>query len=131
MSDSRETSNGNFVYPLNEGVMTVFKRKDGYWGGVHDGNFLKGKFEAPEEAQERMERLVFDNEEQLAKTIQSGWKVAKSGGYYREYQAGVISIKQARNGNWYIATSSDGVVKDQWLESAHEAMNKADQIFNL
>lgn len=131
MSEWKEISNGNFVYPLDEGVMTVFKRKDGYWGGVHDGKFLKGKFDDPDEAQERMERLVFEHEESLAQSIEKGWKETKSGGYCRISSGVIVSVKKTSSGSWYILSSRDGIVNDQWFKSPFEAMNKADQIFNL
>lgn len=132
MSEWNENTNGNFIYKLgSDDIMTVFKRKSGDgWSGVHDGQFLKGAYDTPEEAQKAMEEFVFGYNTKLAAPISSntGWQESKKGGYYKITQAGIVSVKHASSGKWYVVTASQGMLEGHWFDNAKDAMSKADQL---
>ncbi len=132
MSEWIENENGNFVYKMGPSdVMTVFKKKssDG-WSGVYDGSFLKGEFDAPEEAQAAMEKFVLEGDDALAsKPIQLGsWRKTKKGDYFKSTEDGTISVKKASSGKWYVVSSKLGLIENQWFDTAMEAKEKADQL---
>lgn len=132
MSEWNENTNGNFIYKLgSDDIMTVFKRKSGdCWSGVHDGQFLKGAYNTPEDAQKAMEEFVFGHNTKLAAPISSntGWQESKKGCFYKKTEAGIISIKRASSGKWYVVTASQGMLEGYWFDSVKEAMSKADQL---
>ena len=63
MSEWNQNANGNYIYKIGpDDIMTVFKKKSGDgWGGVHDGEFLKGTYDTPEEAQKAMCSIPLDS----------------------------------------------------------------------
>ena len=128
MSDWNQNGNGNYVYVIDkDDLMTVFKRKDGEWGGVYDGKFLRGSFDRPEEAQALMEKWVIDGDKSLAATTPKlGWRPAKKGGFYKTAGGGLATVKQAKTGMWYISIDG-GLVKGVWLSSAEDAMQRANE----
>ena len=128
MSDWIQNSNGNYVYVIDkDDVMTVFKRKDGEWSGVYDGKFLRGSFNRAEEAQVLMEKWVIDGDKSLAApTPKLGWRPAQKGGFYKNADGGLATVKQAKTGKWYISIDG-GLVKGVWLSSAEDAMQKANE----
>ena len=128
MSDWNQNGNGNYVYVIDkDDLMTVFKRKDGEWGGVYDGKFLRGSFDKPEEAQALMEKWVIEGDKSLAAPAPKlGWRPAKKGGFYKNAGGGLATVKQAKTGGWYISIDG-GLVKGVWLSSAEDAMQKANE----
>jgi hypothetical protein len=132
MSEWNENANGNYVYKIGpDDIMTVFKKKSGDgWGGVHDGEFLRGSYDTPDEAQKAMEEFVFEFNSKLAAPIstKTGWQESKKGGYYKIFAAGIVSVKRAFSGKWYVVTASQGMLEGYWFDSAKEAMSKADQL---
>jgi len=127
MLDWDENSNGNYVYSISKGdVMTVYKKQDGEWAGIYDGKFLRGSYDDPEEAKELMERWVMDGDLSLSVSPQIGWKKSKVGSYYKNGLGGMTSVKQAKSGKWFISISGN-LVRDVWLNSAEEAMRKANE----
>jgi len=132
MSEWNQNANGNYVYKISaDDIMTVFKKKSGNgWGGVRDGEFLKGNYDTPEEAQKAMEEFVFEFKPTLAAPIpqNTGWKASNKGTYYKVDEDGVTSVKRASSGKWFIVSSTNGIVQDHWFNTAEEAMTKADQL---
>ena len=132
MSEWNQNANGNYIYKIGpDDIMTVFKKKSGNgWGGVHDGEFLKGTYDTPEEAQKAMGELVFEFNTKLAAPISTntGWQESKKGGYYKTTEAGITSVKRASSGKWYVVTASQGMLEGHWFDTAKEAMSKADQL---
>jgi hypothetical protein len=127
MLDWYESSNGNYVYSLSKGdVMTVYKKKDGNWGGIYGEGHLHGSYDTPEEAQKLMERWVIDGDLSLATSPKIGWRKSKIGSYYKTVIGGMASVKQAKSGKWFISIRGN-LVKDVWLDSAEEAMKKANE----
>ena len=128
MSDWNQNGNGNYVYVIDkDDLMTVFKRKDGEWGGVYDGKFLRGSFDKPEEAQALMEKWVIEGDKSLAAPAPKlGWRPAKKGGFYKNAGGGLAPVKQAKTGMWYISVDG-GLVKGVWLSSAEDAMQRANE----
>jgi hypothetical protein len=128
MLDWYENENGNYVYSISKGdVMTVFKKRDGEWGGIYDGKFLRGSYDDPEEAQERMERWVIDGDSSLAAPPRlHGWQPAQKGGFYKNANGGIATVKQAKSGKWFITINGD-MVQGVWLNSPEEAKKKADE----
>jgi hypothetical protein len=125
MSEWNENANGNYIYKIGaDDIMTVFKKKSGNgWGGVRDGEFLKGTFDTAEEAQKAMEEFVFEFNTNLAAPISSntGWQESKKGGYYKITEAGITSVKRAISGKWYVVTASRGVLEGHWFDTAKES----------
>ena len=132
MSEWIENENGNFVYKMGPSdVMTVFKKKSGDgWGGVYDGIFLKGEFDAPEEAMATMEKFVLEGDDALAsKPVQlESWRKTKKGDYFKTTVDGTISVKKASSGKWYVVSSKLGLIENKWFDTAMEAKEKADQL---
>lgn len=132
MSEWNENTNGNYIYKIgSDDIMTVFKKKSGDgWGGVHDGQFLKGDYDTPEDAQKAMEEFVLEGNAKLAAPIggNTGWQESKKGGFYKITEAGITSIKRASSGKWYVVTASQGMLEGYWFDSVKEAMSKADQL---
>ena len=128
MLDWYENNNGNFVYSISEGnVMTVFKNKNDEWSGIYDGKFLRGSYDDPEEAKELMERWIIDGDSSLeAPPRILGWQVAKKGGFYKNANGGIATVKQAKTGKWYI-TIDGNFVQGVWLNTLEEAKKKADE----
>ena len=135
MSEWNENVNGNYIYKISaDDIMTVFKKKSGDgWSGVRDGEFLKGSYDTPEEAQKAMEEFVFECNSKLAAPISrnTGWRESKKGGYYKINEAGIISVKQATSGKWYVVTTSQGMLEGYWFDTVKEAMMKADQLYSV
>jgi len=127
MTNWTENENGNFVNVIDtDEVMTVFKKTGSdEWSGVYDGKFLKGSYDTPEEAQDALERFVFNGDTQLAKAYPTGWQASKKGGYYKRSANGIVSVKQAKSGKWYICSNQGLVLKNNWFDTAEEAMQKA------
>ena len=132
MSEWNENANGNYIYKISvDDIMTVFKKKSGDgWSGVRDGEFLKGSYDAPEEAQKAMEEFVFEFNSDLAAPISqnTGWRESKKGGYYRVDESGITSVKRAASSKWFIVSPTIGFVEGHWFDTAKEAMAKADQL---
>ena len=128
MIDWYESNNGNYVYSISKGdVMTVYKKKDGDWGGIYDGRYLRGSYANPEEAQERMESWIIDGDSSLeAPPRILGWQPAKKGGFYKKANGGIATVKQAKSSKWFITINGD-MVERVWLNSPEEAMQKADE----
>ena len=130
MCEWTEKDNGNYIYILDSSVMTVFKKKGSVgWGGVYEDDFLKGSYDTPEEAQKELERFVFKGESRLAKSIPSGWQASKNGGYYRNIPSGIVSVKKAKSGSWYITGPQGTILENTWLETAEEAKKKAFEFY--
>ena len=132
MSEWNENANGNYIYKISaDDIMTVFKKKsrDG-WSGVRDGEFLKGSYDTPKEAQKAMEEFVFEFNSDLAAPIfqNTGWRESKKGGYYKVNDNGTTTVKRASSGKWFIISSTNGLIEGHWFDTAKEAMAKADQI---
>lgn len=127
MSDWNESVNGNFVYVIDDNqVMTVFKKLGSdEWGGVYDDNFLKGSFDTPEEAQKVLERYVFNDEKNLVTVCKTGWQVSKKGGFYKRSARGIVTVKQAKNGKWFVILNQGIMLKENWFNTADEAKQKA------
>jgi hypothetical protein len=127
MTSWTENENGNFVHVIDtDEVMTVFKKTgSGEWSGVYDGKFLKGSYDSPEEAQKALERFVFNGEAKLAKAFPTGWQASKKGGYYKRSANGIVTVKQATSGKWYICSDKGLVSKNKWFDTAEEAKQKA------
>ena len=132
MSEWNENANGNYVYKISaDDIMTVFKKKSGDgWSGVRDGEFLKGSYDTPEEAQKAMEEFVFEFNSKLAAPIRTntGWQESKKGDYYKITESGVTSVKRASSGKWYLVTATQGMLEGHWFDTAKEAMMKAEQL---
>lgn len=128
MLDWYENSNGNYVYSISKGdVMTVFKNKDGEWSGIYDGKFLRGSYEDPEEAKDLMEKWIIDGDSNLeAPKRYLGWRPSKKGGFYKNAGGGLVTVKQAKTGKWYITIDGD-FVQGVWLNTADEAKAKANE----
>lgn len=128
MLDWYENENGNYVHSISKGdVMTVFKKSDGEWGGIYDGKFLRGSYDTPEEAQERMEKWIIDGDSKLeAPPRILGWQPAKKGGFFKNTKGGILTVKQAKTGKWYISIGG-GLIKGVWLNTPEEAKKKADE----
>ena len=132
MSEWNENANGNYIYKIGaDDIMTVFKKKSGDgWSGVRDGEFLKGSYDTPEEAQKAMEEFVFEFNSKLAAPIRinTGWQESKKGDYYKITESGVTSVKRASSGKWYLVTATQGMLEGHWFDTAKEAMMKAEQL---
>ncbi|MCW1966415.1 hypothetical protein [Polynucleobacter sp.] len=132
MSEWNQNANGNYIYRISaDDIMTVFKKKSGNgWSGVRDGEFLKGSYDTPQEAQKAMEEFVFEFNSSLAAPItqNTGWKASNKGGYYKVDDGGITSVKQASSGKWFIVSSIKGFIEGHWFNTAQEAMTKADQL---
>jgi len=128
MLDWYESNNGNYVHSISKGdVMTVFKNKNGEWSGIYEGKFLRGSYDDPEEAKERMERWIIGGDSSLqAPPRNLGWQLAKKGGFYKNAKGGIAAVKQAKTGKWYISIDGD-LVQGVWLNTQEEAMQKADE----
>lgn len=130
MSDWIQNSNGNYVYVLDsDDVMTVYK-KNGEWFGVYDGRFTECGFKHPEQAMALMERAVLDDCLHLLvkKTPpQTGWRKTKTGGYHCVRRTGMLTVKQAKSGKWYLVVDQT-LLADQWFNTAEEAMQRGDQL---
>jgi len=131
MSEWNENANGNYIYKIGaDDIMTVFQKKSGDgWGGVRDGEFLKGTYDTAEEAQKAMEEFVFEFNSDLAASISqnTGWRESKKGSYYRVDESGITSVKRAASSKWFIVSPTIGFVEGHWFDTAKEAMAKADQ----
>lgn len=79
----------------------------------------------PEEAQDALERYVFNGEAKLAKAYPTGWQASKKGGYYKHSANGIVTVKQAKSGKWYICSDQGLVSKNNWFDTAEEAKQKA------
>jgi hypothetical protein len=114
MSEWNQNEKGNYVYKIGaDDIMTVFKKKSGNgWSGVREGEFLKGSYDTPEEAQKAMEEFVFEFNSTLAAHITQNteWKSSNKGSYYRVDEDGVTSVKRASSGKWFIVSSANGLV---------------------
>lgn len=132
MSEWNENANGNYVYKITaDDIMTVFRKPSGDgWGGVRDGEFLRGTYDTPEEAQKAMEEFVFEFNHKLASRISVpvGWKQSKAGGYYKRTEDGTIFVKRATSGKWYVVSTMSGILHDQWFDTAEAAKQKGDQL---
>jgi len=132
MSEWNENANGNYVYKISaDDIMTVFKKKSGDgWSGVRDGEFLKGSYDTPEEAQKAMEEFAFEFNSKLAAPIRTntGWQESKKGDYYKITEAGITSVKRASSGKWYLVTATQGMLEGYWFDTAKDAMSKAEQL---
>ena len=128
MLDWYENNNGNFVYSISKGdVMTVYKKKDGNWGGIYDGRHLRGSYDNPEEAQRRMEKWIIDGDDSLEAPKQKlGWKKTQAGGFYKNSNSRITSVKQAKSGKWFISLNGE-LLQGVWLNTSEEAMQKADE----
>ena len=130
MFDWIQNSNGNFVYVFSEGdLMTVYKNEqNGLWKGIYDGNLLIGSYDTPEGAQEAMERYI-NGATNLVMPLNDSGRSKKDGNYYQKNRNGVYKAKQAKSGKWYI-TLNGVILKNLWLNSEEEAINKIRQLSN-
>lgn len=130
MSDWIQNSNGNYVYVLDsDDVMTVYK-KNGEWFGVYDGRFTECGFKRPEQAMTLMCRAVLDDCLHLLvkKTRpQTGWRKTKTGGYHCVRRTGILTVKQAKTGKWYLVVDQ-ALVQGRWFDTAEDAMREGDQL---
>jgi hypothetical protein len=132
MSEWNQNANGNYIYKISaDDIMTVFKKKSGDgWSGVRDGEFLKGSYDTPEEAQKAMEEFVFEFNSGLAAPIsqKNGWRESKKGSYYKVSDDGITTVKRASSGKWFIVSPTRGFIEGHWFDTVKEAMTKADQL---
>jgi hypothetical protein len=126
MSDWREKENGNYVYVDDGVITTVFRRADGDWYGIRDTFITEKGFGSAESAMDAIdgERVKFSERIKLRYT---GWRAAKKGGFYRQAAAGIVTVKQARSGKWYV-TVNGRMIEGQWLNSKAEAIKLADRL---
>ena len=129
MIDWRETSNGNFIHELESGdLMTVFER-DGFWTGVHNDCFTDEKFKTPEKAQTVMERAVINGESGLLvqhRPRPSGWRKTKTGGFHYVTRGGMMTVKKATSGSWYLVIGQT-IVEGKRFNTAQDAMAEGDR----
>ena len=131
MSNWSENQNGNFVYVIDtDEVMCVFPNQTfGGWTGRLNDTFLKGSYDTPEEAQEAMEKLVFEGQSSLGKTATSSWKPAKKGGFYRQNANGIVTVKQARTGKWFVTYNGE-MIQGRWFDTLEEAKQLANSLIS-
>jgi len=130
MSEWCENSNGNYVYVLDsDEVMTVYGR-NGEWFGVYDNRFTEDGFANPEPAMALMEKAVLDDRLDLLvkrKPPKTGWREAKKGGYYCVRSVGILNVKKAKTGKWFLVINQR-MLQDKWFETADEAKRQGDQL---
>jgi len=131
MYNWHQNENGNYIHVIDtDQVMTVYRDKTtGDWTGRLADTFLKGKYDTPEEAQSAMERLVFEDRVELGKTKGLGWKAAKKGGYYKQNSRGIVTVKEAKSGKWFV-THNGRMLENKWLDTADEAFRLADLLID-
>jgi len=129
MSEWIQNSNGNYVNVLDsDEVMTVYM-KNGLWFGVYDGRFTECGFKNPEQAMALMEKAVFDDCLHLLikkSPSQSVWRKTKAGGYHCIRRNCIMTVKQAKNGKWYLVVDQ-AIPKGYWFDTALDAMKQGDQ----
>ena len=125
MSDWRENHNGNFVYVDDGVVTTVFKGADGKWYGIREGFITEDGFGEAESAMEAIdeEQVEFCK---MAGPRATGWRPAKKGGFYRQNASGIVTVKQASSGKWYV-TVNGRMIDGYWLNTKEEAIKLADR----
>jgi hypothetical protein len=124
MSDWRENDKGNFVYFYDDIVTTVFRGSDGEWVGIRDGLITDRGFKTPHAAMEAIdcEKVKFSVK---TRPVDTGWRAAKKGGFYRQCAGGIATVKQASSGKWYI-TVNGKMIQGHWLGAKQEAVKLAD-----
>lgn len=129
----KENSNGNYVL-LDDGVEATVYFKDGEWGGVWNGasdgqpRVLKAKFEDAECVIDLMDAAI---EEGIGSDLwwepALTWRRTKDakGSYCHVAGGAVVSVKQARSGNWYVSRMGEAMLgrggRTFWFRSEHEA----------
>lgn len=128
MFDWRENSNGNYVHIFGpDDLMTVYKDEHSQmWKGIYQENLLIGSYDTPEEAQDAMERYINGNEN-LVMALNVCGRSKKDGNFYQKNIHGVIKVKQAKSGKWYI-TLNGMILKDLWFNAEEDAIKKAREI---
>lgn len=137
MNEWTENANGNFVYLTDDdGVMTVFQRRDGSWAGVHADLFTTETFDRARDAMAAMERAVLNGVPGLLTPIRrqarpvSDWKATRTGGWFRQSHGRQASVKQAKSGKWYVIIGTE-LVPSLWFDSADAAKTFADNTGRL
>lgn len=125
MSEWREKENGNYVHVDDGVITTIFRRADGEWYGIRDALMTEKGFGNPDSAMDAIdgERVKFSERVQPRYT---GWRAAKKGGFYRQTAAGIVTVRQARSGKWYV-TVNGRMIKGHWLNTKEEAIKLADR----
>lgn len=130
MSEWRENSNGNHVYVIDtDDVMTVYERS-GEWFGVYDSRFTPGGFKKPEQAMALMEKAVLEDRIDLLikkNPMPTSWRKTKSGGFHCIRQGYTLTVKEAKNGKWYLVINQT-MVRDKWFDTADEAKWQGDRL---
>lgn len=130
MSEWRENSNGNYVFVLDtDEVMTVYQR-NGEWLGVYDNRFIEDGFKTPEQAMALLEKAVLGDRLDLLvkrKPMPTGWRGAKKGGYYCIRRCGILNVKKAKTGKWFLVINQK-MVQGMWFDTADEAKRQGDQL---
>ena len=132
-SDWRETSNGNWVLPANEGIeATVYATAHSKWGvvwnGARDGKprRLKQRFDSAEHACRAAGAAMHEGEQSLRWwPPDDQWQKGKKGGSYRKLNGLTLSVKQATSKSWYAVNSAGRLLgqggRASWFGTEDEA----------
>jgi hypothetical protein len=128
MMDWTENNNGNYVAEDEDyEKVTVFIDKRGQWRGIREERITEFGYSTAEEAMSAIDKKQVDFVKIRAKADTTDWKPAKKGGFYRLRHAQIITVKQARNGSWYISIEGK-LVENRWFQSSKEAARCADSL---
>ena len=127
MCDWAENANGNFVAVDCGEVTTVFRKRDGYWQGIREGEITNCAFDTPEEAMEAIDEKKVSFIRTKERPADTGWQESKTGGLYRRAYGRIATVRQAKSGKWFVMINGS-MITDQWLDTELEATRLADRL---
>ena len=126
MTEWHRNPKGNFTVFDYGQPYTVFRNRDDRWQVAHESGFSRQTFDCAAEGKAAVDRHACSLDPLDFKSPDHGWKEAKRGGYYRRTKQGTETVKQSRNGSWYVTLNGE-LLEGGWFDSREEAQAYLDR----